>query len=387
MMDRVATDSRSEFKLNEDGGFKFAITLITACIGILFIIFNYAENNQVSFSIAVMSWLFTYLSIIPFLYMLVYIFLRAVSLEISTNEDKISLQKSASKYYLNAYRVVFNLIILPVAFVLFAIFYSVDSLHFLITGAIILFCVSLYITIFRSNLNNQRKKLLCIVIIVIILTSLLFTAASVQSKAKLSDYSFALILSSSVTFIIVLLISLSQHDDLKPLKISPLKTSKRFLYPVVICSLLIQPYLLSGHIIAGMNSIYYKQDKQIPVDVSVTGYRPDEVVFRLYNVNFQSNLVLIDSINTKLNSSINDEFPEANKSTYLCINELNNGKYRLFINCSNLPVGYYDLFIATRSNIANQSPMDSYIQNLERYLYGNKTVINSFYLLETNRTT
>jgi hypothetical protein len=49
-MDRAVMKLRNNFKSIEDGGFKFAITFITACISVLFIIHKYAENNLIPFS-------------------------------------------------------------------------------------------------------------------------------------------------------------------------------------------------------------------------------------------------------------------------------------------------------------------------------------------------
>jgi hypothetical protein len=390
----MKVESENDFESSEDGGFKFAITLIVACISVIIYIQNYAENNLVSSSstyYAVFS-MFIFLSIILFLYIIFYIFFKAVSLETKGHDNKKRLQDIAKEYYVDAFRVA-SLLIMS------AIFVGIWNIPFYI-GVIILCLVTLLASLYSSymylskhEIFKQMKRklsnyiemklpklvskafLLCILFILIIMIFYLFKI----------NFLFGLFL----ICIIILYIFISRLETFKPLNLlGEFKNYGYFILLGVIITILTLPFMLSGHLIADVDSIYYKQDEQIPVDISLTGLHISEgVVVKLYHIGSEEP---IDSINISSSSNISEKFLGKYRNTYLCGNNLGLGKYKVFINCTSLTEGIYVLSITTGNNsnelLGKPSTLTGYLLGVLQYLSGVKTVNNSFYLTEANRT-
>jgi hypothetical protein len=85
------------------------------------------------------------------------------------------------------------------------------------------------------------------------------------------------------------------------------------------------------------------------------------------------------------NANISEEFLGKCQDTYLCGSYLNQGKYKLFINCSNLNEGNYKLSVST-VNITSEQPKKQFTseEHLLEWFFNEKTVINSFYLIDGN---
>ena len=100
-----------------------------------------------------------------------------------------------------------------------------------------------------------------------------------------------------------------------------------------------------GHVTIDMESVYYKNDTQIPVLIQVTG--PNTGVFAIVYKDLSgtlSNIAYIgpiDPIFFDLESDIDERNIESNN--ILVGNYLGNGKYSVFINTINLTAGYYEL--------------------------------------------
>jgi hypothetical protein len=115
-------------------------------------------------------------------------------------------------------------------------------------------------------------------------------------------------------------------------------------------------YIASGDITTDINSVYYKNGGPIPVTIHVTG--PNSYIsIELSKSDRENNLTTMDSIeriepNHKSNIII---------SGNLSANSFENGKYGLFINATNLSLGYYELNVTRPKNV--------------------KTAIKGFYLL------
>jgi len=105
---------------------------------------------------------------------------------------------------------------------------------------------------------------------------------------------------------------------------------------------------LQGHVEVDMESIYYKNDTQIPVLIQVTG--PNTGLFAILykdihgNRSNASNISFIGPIEPIL-LDLESDFEERKivSNNILLGNYLGNGKYIIFINTTNLTTGYYEL--------------------------------------------
>ena len=102
---------------------------------------------------------------------------------------------------------------------------------------------------------------------------------------------------------------------------------------------------LQGHVEVDMESIHYKNDTQIPVLIQVTGPNTDLHAF-LYkelsgNLSEISYIGPIEPILLDLESDWEERKIESNN--ILLGNYQGNGKYIVFINTTNLTMGYYEL--------------------------------------------
>ncbi len=185
---------------------------------------------------------------------------------------------------------------------------------------------------------------------------------------------------------------ISQLKSFKPLDLFSFKFKGiRFVMPLgIIVTLLILPSIFSGHLTAEMNSIYDKQDKQIPVDISVTGLYHNEGIFvELYHMDSQRTWESKGSIEIQANSDTNEKSLVTYPNTVLCGNDLGNGKYKVFINCSNLTEGNYELLVTTGNKPSTlpskQSIVNGHINenllSVEQYFTSYKSITNSFYLI------
>jgi hypothetical protein len=116
-MDSIKINSRleklrSNLEHNEDGGFKFVITLIVAIVSVMFYIYNSAQNNQILFLSATyyIILVFIFLSATLFFYIISYIFLKATALETKNRDNKNQLLDAAANYYIDIFKVAFLLI-------------------------------------------------------------------------------------------------------------------------------------------------------------------------------------------------------------------------------------------------------------------------------------
>lgn len=444
-MDRVlARLGRTEKDSKSDGSFAFAISLFIACFTGLDKIHSYFENNQVSCHsyIFYLSVVFTFLFVTALLYIIVHIFFKAIALETNNFEIRKKLESIAINYYLDAFRFTVLLILLTmyliILYVMYRVFYYVLTIYvvlFLVFGSLFAFLYilrfkpevfknwairlleklsSLSMSIFKRDffkplikrllkksselmnfilekLSNLRKRKLTFL--------LLITLISLLSLLSLITILFCLIilcliLSTTdtglffVTIVIVVLfgkaffyiISRKKFNSIELLDVfknGDLVTMIAFIIIVIVL-----PNVLSGHLAATMNSIYYIQDKQIPLDISVTGVRDDSYgVF--VDLHRTGSKVPLDSMNMQANSSVIEKFLGKNNSTYLCGNSLDKGKYKVFINCSNLPEGYYELLISYKDN-TNEHPSEHFWYSGD-YFHNNESIINSFYLIENKQ--
>ena len=99
---------------------------------------------------------------------------------------------------------------------------------------------------------------------------------------------------------------------------------------------------LQGHVTIDMESIYCKNDAQIPVLIQVTGPNTDLFVF-LYK-EISNNLSQISYIGPIEPTFLEPEHDiEVISNNGLIGNSLGNGNYNVFINTTNLTTGYYEI--------------------------------------------
>lgn len=137
-----------------------------------------------------------------------------------------------------------------------------------------------------------------------------------------------------------------------------------FFWSVLFIELLNSPF--QGNIMTDMESIYHKNDTQIPISIQVTGPNTELLVIlfkeesgKLYNKSIiylepQRNIEYFKKNRTEVISK--DDFTA---------NSQGNGKYIIFINTSNLTSGYYELLCL-------------------REKYNEKYSLKSFYLLNNS---
>jgi 5-hydroxyisourate hydrolase-like protein (transthyretin family) len=120
---------------------------------------------------------------------------------------------------------------------------------------------------------------------------------------------------------------------------------RRVLLPAIIGTIfvfIVGFNMVDGDVIVKMDDVYNKQNEQIPIEITITGVPTNDVVISLSKVNSNNDLIIIDSLKVKSD-------PNSAKicsSTYLTGNNLDLGKYKIFVNCTNLTKGYYELSVS-----------------------------------------
>lgn len=122
-------------------------------------------------------------------------------------------------------------------------------------------------------------------------------------------------------------------------------------------------YIPSNFITIEVDDLYNKQNEQIPIDITVTGLQYDYLTVNLSKVDIKDNLKIIDSIDIKTNSDQNKVI----SSEYLIGNNLELGRYKFYINSTNLSQGYYELSVTPKRRSLESNP--------------SITKTNSFYLV------
>jgi hypothetical protein len=331
-----------------------------ACLSVIYKIHDYAEYNFVTSNLFLLFCLFIFSSITPILYIFAYIFFKAASLETNDPKYRETLQKVASDYYLSAFKVTFILII----------------------GMFTLYICKAIADALSTDVATSKSLFILESIFVIILAPVLY-------------------------------VSIAQSEVLKPLNIMQFRDVESFLATGFILSLLIIPFILSGHFMVGIDSIYYRQNQQIPIDISVTGARTSNIQFDLFrvgsqepidsiymgpsnssnaNFNNSNNMSSNNSSNrSSSNSSTNGVLLDTGKNAFMYDKYLGLGRYKMFINCSNLTDGYYE--ISAYSPLyqdfkhVKPSPTLSYLNNSTHiyFLHLDQSVTDIFCLTETNK--
>lgn len=293
MMNRVTARYRKpENEDKSDGSFKFAISLIVATLTVFYRLYIYVNNNPfVSTIVYIIINLAFVMMITTLVFMGIFLFMKAMSLEVKNPIGKEKLESSANSYYLISF-------IAGISYFIVLLVYCVPEA---ILNTILYF------------LNTQDNTFLTILVYITIPYSFGVIARKCD-KTYLKDISSSLD-PSSIKLLILCLIS---------------------------CSF-ITSYLLNGNIIIGINDVYSKQSEQIPFEITVAGVQYDNLTVSLSKLDLKNNLTLIDSLRMKST----DDSDIVISSKYLIGNNFDRGRFKYYINCANLTEGYYKLSATT----------------------------------------
>lgn len=325
-MERVAATLKDKLKTSEGGSFNFAISLIIACVSVLYKMKNYAESNLLSRYMFMFLFFITMISTAVLLFIGLYIIFKALSLETMDYKIRKNRENVAKKFYLTAFNSAFYCVIFAFIFTVFIIIPEdlkprTDVMLFMFFWGMVFFYSLFQLEIFKPFFINIPHN---------------------ASKNDMKNY---------------------------------VKNNLKYLYFCLVAVFLVTfvtlPFITSNHIVVALDSVYYKQDKQIPLDIFITGFPLSEVYVNLYHADSEP-FGEIDSIKIQRSCIY--------QSAYLYSNYIDRGKFKVFINCSNLTEGYYVLSVSDR--LRDVQDFDRYSITGESYFNLNKPVNNSFYLIE-----
>jgi hypothetical protein len=313
----LARLGRTEKDSKNDGSFVFAISLIVASLTVLYRVYLYLNdtpfNSEISFfaiPIIIITLVMTLVS------MSFFVLLKAMSLEVDDQKISEKLEYFAKNFYL--------------------IGFFTGSVSLLILG---IFCaIEFLLDIFCLFTNIPKTSYI----------------------SKIADYILTFIITASGSSIFYNQLNTNFKGIFKNIDDSFFKLIVLLSLPI--CLVFIS-YLYSSIINVEMNDIYSNQNEQIPIDITVTGLQYDDVTVNLSKLDFRNDLILIDSINIETESDPSKVI----SSKYIIGKELDLGKFKLYINTTNLSEGYYELSVSTGK--------ESFRSNLM------KTKTNSFYLV------
>lgn len=318
--DESEIEKSSELDIEKSDGFKFAVTLILAFSSAGYKIYDYVENNPVSDNLYV---LFRILIPISFtiIGLILYIIIKGISLEIKDPVYKKKLENKSSFIYISTFKLL--------------IFYA------------------LYHLICYLSINEK-------------FLSKIVTPHFDQEAWPLVQLISGMLVFSYVYPKIVGLNYLKKVDSFFVAYLS-------FVLAVTCLSCLgtiISPCFFTGDIKVEMEDTYYIDDKHIPIDLVNTGYNGD------ITINLTDNKTDIDSITL---------YPEKNRnelvfSKYLHSSTLGYGKYKLYINATDLTKGSYELSVSEEFQKNSWTPI---VSSLIPQIPTMKKTFYSFYLVKT----
>jgi len=278
---RKTTRRREERQSNGKESFRFAITLLVALGTVIYILYNYLQNNSVDYQMYLLICGVVFFALILAIFLLLYLLIEGYSLEVHDNPDlQKHLKDYASAFYLS---VLLMSVILLIAIVIFFVF-----------------------NFFIQN-KTFEIALLIMVSFVLILNILLYIAWKKGSKKM---WNIVLIVDTSFLSFIIISLILSNLFYITPLQ---------------------------GHLMIDMESIYHKNDAPIPVSIRTTGPSTNITVLLVFASN--QTLEVEDEI------TLNPDYPSSTTSLgkFLFGNTLGYGIYSVFINTTDLIPGYYEL--------------------------------------------
>jgi MFS family permease len=355
----------------ESGGFKFAITLLATFGTIIYASYTYFQNNAVDnyFYVVIVGVILSLL--ISSIFLIGYILVRGYSMEVE-EPAKTSWKNFASDIYSITFQVgLMQLLLIIGLFLLIrfvgSLFYAIVYLLVVIFSYLFFYelksCFLKFLDRLKLLILNLPEKIKNIPVNFRVGAMILFLIISTFLLIIIDrSYSYAIV------YWLVVIFSYLFFDRLKPLQsLNPFEKKKEImvifitLILLVVWTILYTPMfgVIQGRVTIDMNSIYNKNDEQIPVYIEVTG-RNDNASIELYQLN-STNPVAALELETDHNSSKNLN----GENSTLIGNAFYAGKYYVFINTAKLREGYYELV---------------YTRQIDKYKYG-----KSFYLLNASK--
>ena len=271
---------------DETNGFKFALTLIATFATISIMAYNYFQNITLEYSLFIEISVIIALLITLSISLIFYVFLKGISMEIQSSNIKKSLENFSSKLYLVSFYISIMTLTMLILF-----FWFLEKWHIY---AIILTSISLIVLLLFSFLKDHKLEIF-----------------SHLDRNKILIFSFIFIINFTVFFSIFGFIGNSP---------------------------------LSGQIKIDIDSIYYTEDKIIPVQIQVTGIET-ALNISLYSKEGNNRYLLTDFLYIDPKNIIDQ--PNYGDFSVLYGTSLNNGKYNILIETNNLTEGYYELRCST----------------------------------------
>ncbi len=350
----MGTDEESD---EESGGFKFAITLLAAFGTIIYASYTYFQNNAVDniFYVVIVGVILSLL--ISSIFLIGYILVRGYSMEVK-EPAKTKWKNIASDVYSITFQVGVLQLLLIIGLFLLIIkipfpYYMIATLVYLL---VVIFSYLFFdeLKSFFLNMPEKIKKITVAFkggIMVLIIGTLILILID-------RTYLFA---------IVYLLIFFAYLFIVRLPRMVCLPEKKKETIVIFITLILLSVWMIlyipmfgyiQGRVTIDMNSIYHKNDEQIPVYIEVTG-RNYNASIELYQLNFTNPIATLE-LGTEYNSSKNLN----RENSTLIGNAFYSGKYYVFINTTELREGYYELV---------------YTRQIDRIKYG-----KSFYLLNAS---
>ncbi|VVB89961.1 Uncharacterised protein [uncultured archaeon] len=358
-------------------GFKFALTALTAIGTLLYATYSYSQKTAIDIKYYVPFIGLISVSLILLIFLLFYIFIKGYSLELHRPKDSDLKKRNeilASAIYLLAFLIFIMLLTNVILLFAFGALGKLDN-----NAYYIIFILSILSSFLfgwpylEYKQDNEKLNILLNHYITHqkILNNYIINFLNGISKQKLEK----LYLMFKGTFgeknqkklkeFNLIFINILKNDSGKEIPQNILKFYFAFfllgtasLIWLIIVFLLILNFPLLGHVTFDMQSIYYKNDEQIPIQITITGPIYDSQL-RLYKEISESNLTLIDRLSLK--PGHNSSRKISGEQSILSGNAFELGTYYSFINITNpnMTPGYYEL-----------------IYSVSNYEYG-----KSFYLL------
>jgi hypothetical protein len=336
---------------------KFAITALTALGTILFAVFNYTQNNAFSANMYYLLVGIITICIYSSLFFIIYLLVCGISMVVKTPEGAWDKLASNPFLYTVALMIVLSITNLVMPFMYY--FKYIYYIEYLWIITILLFILYMFMNCIIP-IEDQKQTYwdgALLLLPVIISTFIMFLKPNTTIFEIYSGYLYAItfiinfiITAIFITFCFIVIIKrkhlLIWGKHFLTLKQEQKKEFYSVLFLSIAVSMMIYPitmfstYLVGDRVNISMKEINCKNDSMIPVVIQITG-KNEGIDISLYQKH------LIPNYSIKITPRINTSSPEianGNDST-LIGNAMDISRYNIFINTSNLPVGYYEIVV------------------------------------------
>jgi len=292
---------------NNESGYKFVIVILVGTLSFLYYSYIYIQNTALNIYEYFSLCLLASFAIILIIAYFIYFIIKGFSMELQgENHDK--LENIATKIYL-INLLIFTYIIILVITTIAIINLPLSTNLYTQIGLSVVFQLIFLLILFVIDMKYVK-----------IVESILYFIENTL------DISGKLILLILIFFIIFWFISLFY----------------------------IMGSLYQGNIELEMDKIYYKNDKQIPVLIKVTG---NDLVYDVTLFNITSNNLTERGNITKIGPNYYKDLQKKDffSNDLLMTSSLGDGRYIIFINTTNLNPGYYQLKFSSSQKLGKYS--------------------------------